>query len=69
MGAAVFNIISLICLILGFVSIFISVGVWFVKKGNAPEEKANAERFGIFIGLWVPALFALAIYFRLLFTG
>lgn len=69
MGASAFNIISLICLVLGFVSIFISVGVWFVMKGNSPETKANAERLGIFIGLWVPAFFALAVYFRLLVAG
>jgi len=69
MTSSAFTVISIICLVLGFVSIFASIGIWFVKRGAAAEAKANAERFGIFVGLWVPAFFALAIYFRMLATG
>ncbi len=44
--------------ILGFASIFASIGAWRTAKesGDAPR----AERFGIFIGLWAPTFFALA---------
>lgn len=66
---SVFGILSIICLVLGFVSIFASIAIWFVKKGDSPETKANAERFGLFVGLWVPAFFALAVYFKLLATA
>ena len=66
---SVFNVLSIVCLVFGFVSIIASIAIWFVKRGDNPETKANAERFGIFVGLWVPAFFALAIYFRMLATG
>ena len=34
-------------------SVLLSIGFWLSKKeGNRPE----AERFGIFIGLWAPTL-------------
>ncbi len=69
MAVSALNILSVICLVLGFVSIFASIAIWFIKKGDSPESKANAERFGIFVGLWVPAFFALAVYFRLLAAG
>lgn len=61
--------LSWICLVLGFLSIFGSIAVWFARKGDSPEAKANAERFGIFVGLWVPAFFALAIFFRMIAAG
>ena len=66
---SIFNILSIVCLVLGFVSIFASIAVWFAKRGDTPESRAYAERFGIFIGLWVPAFFALAIYLRILAAG
>jgi len=69
MAVSALNILSVICLVLGFVSIFASIAIWFIKKGDSAESKANAERFGIFVGLWVPAFFALAVYFRLLASG
>ena len=46
---------------LGFISIVGSIFIWNIKKGETPEEKAHAERFGIFIGLWAPTFFALAV--------
>jgi maltodextrin utilization protein YvdJ len=66
---SVFNVLSIVCLVFGFVSIFASIAIWFAKKGDAPETRAYAERFGIFVGLWVPAFFALAIYFRMVAAG
>ena len=42
---------------LGFASIAASVATWFLTK---PKDAAHSERFGIFIGLWVPSFFILA---------
>ena len=44
-------------LALGFASIAASIATWFLTKG---KDKAHSERFGIFIGLWVPSFFILA---------
>lgn len=63
------NTVSIICLVLGFVSIFASLGLWFIRKGETPESKADAQRVSIFVGLWVPAFFALSIYFRIIAAG
>ncbi|MGI8478113.1 MAG: hypothetical protein ACR2OO_17345 [Thermomicrobiales bacterium] len=32
-------------------SIALSIGIWVLRKGG---DRANAERFGIFVGLWAP---------------
>ena len=42
---------------LGFASIAVSIATWFLTK---PKDAAHSERFGIFIGLWVPSFFILA---------
>ena len=42
---------------LGFASILASIVTWFFIK---PKDMAHSERFGIFIGLWVPSFFILA---------
>ncbi len=44
--------------ILGFASIFASIGTW--RKAKSSGDAAHAERFGIFVGLWAPTFFALA---------
>lgn len=44
--------------ILGFASIVASVATWRTAAGSG--DSAHAERFGIFVGLWAPAFFALA---------
>lgn len=49
--------ISDICLYLGFLSIIASVVTWFTASR---ENRAYGERFGIFIGLWVPSFFILS---------
>jgi hypothetical protein len=41
----------------GFISIFISILTWVSRRD---EDRAHAERFGIFIGLWVPSLMILS---------
>jgi len=42
---------------LGLLSIAASVLTWFFTQSR---DKAHSERFGIFIGLWVPSFFILA---------
>ncbi|MEI7958047.1 MAG: hypothetical protein WCI40_02975 [Verrucomicrobiota bacterium] len=42
---------------LGFASILASIITWFFTKSR---DKSHSERFGIFIGLWVPSFFILA---------
>ena len=51
------RLISDLSLVLGFASIIGSIVAWFSTKG---ADKAGAERFGIFIGLWVPSFFILS---------
>ena len=51
------RLLSDVCLYLGFISIIASVATWFTA---ARENRAYGERFGIFIGLWVPSSFILS---------
>lgn len=44
-------------LFLGFLSIIASIVTWYTAKG---EDRAHGERFGIFVGLWVPSFFILS---------
>lgn len=46
----------------GVISIALSIAVWWFFQGEdpSPEEKAHAERFGIFVGLWAPTLLILS---------
>ena len=55
------ELIAIALAALGFISIVGSIFIWNIKKGETAEEKAHAERFGIFIGLWAPTFFALAV--------
>jgi len=55
------DVIAITLAALGFISIIGSIFIWNIKKGETAEEKAHAERFGIFIGLWAPTFFALAV--------
>lgn len=52
-----FRLLSDVCLYLGFISIIASVVTWFTASR---ENRAYGERFGIFIGLWVPSFFILS---------
>lgn len=51
------RLLSDVCLYLGFLSIIASVVTWFTASR---ENRAYGERFGIFIGLWVPSFFILS---------
>jgi len=73
--------LSLICFALGFVSIGLSLVIWFyVKNYGGPIEAvfadpatdpsaraAHAERWGIFVGLWAPTFFLMSERLETLF--
>ena len=44
----------------GILSIILSIGIWWLLNSDDPEQKAHAERFGIFVGLWSPTLLILS---------
>lgn len=66
--------LSNLCFVLGFASIIASIYIWVSAGGNAYgagapsslmpmtiiEQRAYAERFGIFVGLWAPTFFILS---------
>lgn len=45
----------------GFASIGVSLLSWLVSRNKAGDDKAQADRWGIFIGHWAPTFFALGI--------
>lgn len=49
--------LSDVVLVAGFLSIAVSLISWF-SKGS--RDRGHAERLAIFVGLWVPSLFALS---------
>jgi hypothetical protein len=51
------KLLSNLSLAAGFLSIAASMRNWFSKGG---DNRDRAERFAIFVGLWVPSLFALS---------
>lgn len=55
-----------ICFALSLFSIIGSIATWNIKKGENAEEKAHAERFGIFVGLWAPTFLGIAIFLILI---
>lgn len=49
-----------ICLVAGLISIIGSIVTWFAQSKSKSTDPAHAERFGIFVGLWVPSFLILA---------
>ncbi|MBV8141174.1 MAG: hypothetical protein JO279_04235 [Verrucomicrobia bacterium] len=49
--------LSDVSLIAGLLSIVASIATWISRKD---DDRAHAERFGIFIGLWVPSFLILS---------
>ena len=60
MNANQFKNLSLVCLVLGFLSIAGSVAIWYFTGGKSIEAQAHGERFGIFVGLWAPTFMILS---------
>ena len=60
MNSTQLKTLSLVCLVLGFLSIAASIAIWYLTGGKTPELQAHAERFGIFVGLWAPTFMILS---------
>ena len=52
--------LSLVCFVLGFISIAASIAIWYLTGGKSMELQAHGERFGIFVGLWAPTFMILS---------
>ena len=66
--AETYQFLSQVFFVGGFASILGSIGIWYTKRGDGKnyEKNAHAERFGIFVGLWAPTFFTIAIYLLVL---
>lgn len=51
--------------IAGFASIGLSYLSYFLSRGKKGDDKAQSDRWGIFIGHWAPTFFALGIALKL----
>ena len=60
MNPKICRLLSTTCFQAGLLSIVLSIGTWWFLNRDDPEEKAHAERFGIFIGIWAPTLLILS---------
>ena len=60
MNAQMCRLFSIICFQLGLFSIVGSIFIWWFQNSENPEQKAHAERCGIFVGLWAPTLLILS---------
>lgn len=49
--------------LLGFASIALSLGAWAFSRGKK-DDKAQSDRWGIFIGHWAPTFFAIGLALR-----
>lgn len=49
----------------GFASIGLSYVSYFLSRGKKGDDKAQSDRWGIFVGHWAPTFFALGIALKL----
>ncbi|GAB3521044.1 hypothetical protein [Arthrobacter monumenti] len=49
----------------GFASIGLSLLSWLTSRSKTGDSKAQADRWGIFVGHWAPTFFALGVALRL----
>jgi hypothetical protein len=49
----------------GFASIVIALVAWLASQGKDSNDKAQSDRWGIFIGHWAPTFFGLGIALKL----
>ena len=49
----------------GFVSILASYLAYFTSRAKKGDDKAQADRWGIFVGHWAPTFFALGVALKL----
>lgn len=50
---------------MGIGSVGLSVAIWMLSRRFEAADLARADRWGIFVGLWAPAFFALGTAMRL----
>lgn len=64
MAKNLIRFLSHLCFVLGFLSIIGAIFMWVSNRGDGSAEAlAHADRWGIFVGLWVPSFFALSTRF------
>jgi hypothetical protein len=49
----------------GFASIVLTWLTYFASRAKKGDDKAQSDRWGIFIGHWAPTFFALGVALRL----
>jgi len=49
----------------GFLSIGFSLAVWFTSRANKNHDKAQSDRWGIFVGHWAATFFGLGLALKL----
>lgn len=49
----------------GFASIGLTVLQWSMSKKKASDSRAQADRWGLFVGQWAPTFFALGVALKL----
>ncbi len=47
--------------IAGFASVVVSLTAWLVSRNKKGDDKAQSDRWGIFIGHWAPTFFAIGL--------
>ena len=49
----------------GFLSIILSYLSYFASRAKKGDDKAQSDRWGIFIGHWAPTFFAIGVALKL----
>lgn len=49
----------------GFASIGLSIAKWLMTQKKPTDSRAQADRWGLFIGEWAPTFFAIGIALKL----
>ena len=49
----------------GFASIGVSLVSWIISRAVPSDDKAQSDRWGIFVGHWAPTFFALGVALKL----
>ncbi|MEF2978614.1 hypothetical protein [Subtercola sp. YIM 133946] len=47
--------------IAGFASVVIAMSAWLISRGKKSDDRAQSDRWGIFVGHWAPTFFAIGL--------